>query len=55
MILKPGPDALPHLFLKGFRAPAAGTGYFLVLGDTTHADDSTNATPGHGHALGSKY
>jgi hypothetical protein len=26
MILKPGPDALPHLFLKGFRAPAAGTG-----------------------------
>lgn len=32
-------------------APAAGTGYFLVLGDTTHADDSTNATPGHGHAL----
>lgn len=26
MILKPGPDALPHLFLKGFRAPAGGTG-----------------------------
>lgn len=26
MILKPGPDALPHMFLKGYRAPAAGTG-----------------------------
>jgi hypothetical protein len=32
-------------------APNASTGYFLILGDTTHADDSTNATPGHGHPL----
>lgn len=26
MILKPGDDALPHMFLKGHRAPAGGTG-----------------------------
>ncbi|MGL4397979.1 MAG: hypothetical protein ACRCS9_15690 [Hyphomicrobium sp.] len=25
MILEPGPDALPHMFLKGFRAPPGGT------------------------------
>lgn len=25
MILEPGPDALPHMFLRGFRAPPGGT------------------------------
>lgn len=26
MILQPTPDALPHMFLRGFRAPPGGTG-----------------------------
>jgi hypothetical protein len=32
-------------------APACGIGILLLLGDITHANDQTNATPGHKHQL----
>lgn len=33
MILKPGPDPLPHMFLKGFRAPVGGTDNISPVGE----------------------
>lgn len=33
MILKPGPDPLPHMFLKGFRAPVGGTDNASPVGE----------------------
>lgn len=32
-------------------SPASATALFIDLGDSTHADNSKNRTPGHGHAL----
>ncbi len=33
------------------EAPPAQTGYLISVGDTLHADDRSNATPGHKNAL----